>query len=107
MCKLLAADDSAIPDPLDPRCLAACGSPSEATALCLLRVCRGRVGKRGPRTHTSHPRRKQPWLGHRQAKAAKVFAEASNSGFKLRDPAQQDGGAEIGAHARILGKYRK
>jgi hypothetical protein len=41
-------------------------------------------------------------LADRRAKRAEVFAEAPNGGLELRDAAQQDGSAEIGAHRRIL-----
>jgi hypothetical protein len=43
-------------------------------------------------------------LADGRAQAAQVFAETPNGGLKLRDTAQQDGSAEIGAHRRILSK---
>jgi hypothetical protein len=47
----------------------------------------------------------QPLLADRRAKSAQVFAEAPNGGLELRDAAQQDGSAEIGAHTMILSKF--
>jgi hypothetical protein len=39
-------------------------------------------------------------------KATQVLAEPAHGSFKLRDPAEEDGGADIGAHDWILGKRR-
>jgi hypothetical protein len=43
-----------------------------------------------------------PLLADRRAKNAELFAEPPNGGLKLRNAAQQDGGAEIGAHGHTL-----
>jgi hypothetical protein len=47
----------------------------------------------------------QPLLADRRAQAAEVFAQAPDGGFELRDAAQQDSSAEIGAHRRILRRH--
>ena len=103
--ELLAGHDEAILDPPDTRRLAACGCTSQAASgLSVLAVRGGRLGVRRSGLNTSRPWQLQPLLADRRAKSAEVFAEASNGGFELRDAAQQDGSAEIGAHVWILSK---
>ena len=56
------------------------------------------------RSNTSRPQWLQPLPADRRAKTAEVLAETPYGGFELRDPAQEYGGADIGAHVSILGK---
>ena len=51
-------------------------------------------------------RRLQPMAADYRPKATQVLAEPAHGSFKLRDPAEEDGGADIGAHDWILGKRR-
>jgi hypothetical protein len=46
----------------------------------------------------------QALLAHCGTQFAEIRAEAPDSGFEPRDPAQQDRGTEIGAHSAILSK---
>jgi hypothetical protein len=104
--ELLAGHDKAILDPLDSRCLAARGGSSQATSGLSLPDGSGALASGcGAPANAARPWPREPLLGHRRAKAAEVFAEASNGGFELRNPAQQDRGTEIDAHTWILSKY--
>ena len=103
--KLLAGHDEAITDPLNTRCLTTRSGASQAAAGRRFQgVCGGRVGMCRPRANASRPWRWQAVPCHRQAKPAKIFAEAPNGGFELRNPAQQDGGIEGCARIGILSK---
>lgn len=53
-------------------------------------------------SNASRPWQLQPLLADCRAQSAEVFAEATDGGLKLRDAAEQDWRAEIGALARIL-----
>jgi hypothetical protein len=106
--KLLAGYDEAILDPLDTRCLSARGRTSQAASGLRVLVVRGRgMGVRHSGSNTPRPWQLDTLLADGRAQAAQVFAETPNRGLKLRDAAQQDGSAEIGAHGRILSKAQQ
>jgi hypothetical protein len=103
--ELLTGHDEAILDPLNTCCLAARSGPRQAAGSLSMRVVRScGVGVRHSGSNASCPWQLQPLLADRSAQSAEVFAEAPDGRLKLRDAAQQDWSAEIGAHARILSK---
>ena len=103
--ELLTGHDEAILDPLDTCGLAARGGPRQATANLSMQVVRGGgVGMRHSGSNASCPWQLKPLLADRGAQSAEVFAEAPYGRLELRDAAEQDWSAEIGAHTRILSK---
>ena len=99
LCELLAGHDEAGLDPLDARCLAARNCTRQATSGPSVLADRGQgLGVHHSRSRASHLRQVYALLADRRAQAAEIFAEAPNSGFELRDPAQQDRSTQIDTH---------
>jgi hypothetical protein len=65
------------------------------------------LGTRGARSRATDLRRLQRVAADHRPKTAQVFAEPSYGRFELRDPAQEDRGADIGAHWPILGNQEQ